>query len=84
MKPEMSLDEALKRMKCIKCGKRYRGHGDWNLVWRRGVLAGGNCPECQTPEEAFEAAFNEAIYDYESSRSLPDGRITTTLKEGLK
>jgi hypothetical protein len=32
--------------KCKRCGKRYRGHGDWNVIFTAGVATGVLCPHC--------------------------------------
>ena len=50
--------------RCSRCGKRYRGHGEWNLTVRRGIVVGHLCPGCQTPEENAEALINFATLDY--------------------
>lgn len=50
--------------KCMRCGRRYRGRGDWNAVFEQGVCVGIKCPACQTPEENAEAEINEATIDY--------------------
>lgn len=51
-------------IKCGRCSRRYRGHGDWNVTAKRGVLLGFLCPSCQTPEENAEALINEGTLDY--------------------
>lgn len=53
-----------KVVKCDRCKRRYRGHGEWNTVFSKGFLTGHICPDCQTPEEHTEAAINEATVDY--------------------
>lgn len=59
-----------KTTKCARCGRRYRGQGDWNAVFRSGVYTGALCPACQTPEENAEAVINEATVDYSSLRAV--------------
>lgn len=49
---------------CGRCGRRYRGRGDWNATMREGVIVGLLCPRCQSPEENAEAEINEATLDY--------------------
>lgn len=56
--------KATARWKCDRCGRRYRGAGDWNLVFCLGVAVGALCPSCQTPQESAEAAVNEAVLTY--------------------
>ena len=51
-------------IRCQRCGRRYRGRGDWNCTVSRGVVVAALCPDCQTPEENAEAAINEAMLDY--------------------
>jgi len=64
-------------IKCDRCGKRYRGHGDWNIVYHDGYVTGFICPGCQTPEENAEAAFKALTLDY-SRRQLDEyGRSWT-------
>ena len=46
--------------RCDRCGRRYRGHGDWNVTLAGGVIVGALCPDCQNTEEHLEAAINEA------------------------
>lgn len=49
-----------KVIKCTRCGRRYRGHGDWNIVFTHGVTTGYLCPDDQTVMENIEAVVNEA------------------------
>ena len=49
---------------CQRCGRRYRGTGEWNVVVENGVITGVLCPGCQTPEENAEAVINEATLVY--------------------
>lgn len=42
-------------IKCSRCGRKYKGLGDWNYVFRGGARVGTLCPDCQTPEENAEA-----------------------------
>jgi hypothetical protein len=51
-------------MKCRRCDRKYKGRGEWNAVFRRGVYVGLLCPDCQTPEENAEAAINQATLEY--------------------
>lgn len=51
-------------MKCSRCGKRYRGSGDWNFTMKAGVAVAVLCPACQTPDENAEAVVNESTLDY--------------------
>lgn len=51
-------------IKCDRCGRRYRGSGDWNFMLQSGYVIGTICPTCQTPEENAEAVINEATTDY--------------------
>lgn len=51
-------------MKCVKCGKKNRGRGDWNVEIKNGVAQWIICPSCQSPEQNAEAAINEATTDY--------------------
>lgn len=51
-------------LKCQRCRKRYRGHGDWNLTAEKGVVVALLCPNCQTPEENAEATVNESTLTY--------------------
>lgn len=51
-------------IRCSRCRRRYRGHGDWNVVVSAGVVTGYLCPGCQTPEENAEATIHEATLDY--------------------
>ena len=50
--------------RCQRCGRRYRGTGEWNVVVENGVITGVLCPGCQTPEENAEAVINEATLVY--------------------
>ncbi|GGG50806.1 hypothetical protein GCM10011374_11780 [Kocuria dechangensis] len=50
--------------RCHRCGKKYRGRGEWNVEMRRGVPQWILCPDCQSPEENAEAAINEAMLHY--------------------
>lgn len=61
-------------MKCDRCKRRYRGHGDWNVVFAKGFATGYLCPECQTPEENTEAEINLATVDYGAARIDALGR----------
>lgn len=47
-------------IKCSRCGRRYRGQGDWNIVFTHGVVTGYVCPHDQTVMEHTEAVVNEA------------------------
>ncbi|NDJ91469.1 hypothetical protein [Mycolicibacter kumamotonensis] len=51
-------------IRCDRCRRRYRGHGEWNATARQGVIVGYLCPDCQTPEENAEAEINLATLDY--------------------
>ncbi|WP_420123729.1 hypothetical protein [Nakamurella sp.] len=51
-------------VKCTRCGRRYRGHGEWNVVVSAGRPTGYLCPGCQTTEENVEAVINEAGLHY--------------------
>lgn len=53
-----------KTMKCARCGKRYRGSGDWNATMEAGVVVSVLCPACQTPDENAEAEINGATTVY--------------------
>ncbi len=53
-----------KGQRCKRCGKKYRGRGDWNAELRNGVVLYLLCPRCQTPEENAEAAIREATTVY--------------------
>ncbi|SPM43592.1 hypothetical protein BN000_05543 [Mycobacterium numidiamassiliense] len=46
-------------IKCARCRKRYRGHGEWNDVSIAGLSVGCLCPGCQTVEEDLEAELAE-------------------------
>lgn len=59
-------------VKCSRCSRRYRGHGDWNYTLENGVIVGVLCPDCQTPEENVEAAINESTLTYGRD---PFGRV---------
>ncbi len=54
----------MKVLRCARCGRRYRGSGDWNVTAQAGRIVGVLCPDCQTPDENAEAAINEATSDY--------------------
>ncbi|GAA1078068.1 hypothetical protein [Tsukamurella spumae] len=51
-------------IKCSRCRRRYRGHGDWNITVKASVIVGHLCPDCQTPEENAEAEIHDATLDY--------------------
>lgn len=51
-------------VRCMRCDRKYKGRGDWNVVFRKGAPVGLLCPDCQTPEENAEAAINEATLEY--------------------
>jgi len=51
-------------IKCSRCGRKYKGRGNWNYVFRGGARVGVHCPDCQTPEENAQAAINEATLEY--------------------
>ncbi|BFM23067.1 hypothetical protein [Microbacterium sp. che218] len=53
-------------IRCDRCPKRIRvGRSDgWNIIYKRGVIIGFLCSQCQTPEENAEAEINEATLDY--------------------
>lgn len=51
-------------MKCDRCRKRYRGHGDWNCTLSQGVVTAVTCPSCQTAEENAEAVIKESTLVY--------------------
>jgi hypothetical protein len=53
-----------KAQKCYRCGKRYRGHGNWNVDFIAGLKVGILCPDCQTSEEHIAAEVNLATEDY--------------------
>jgi hypothetical protein len=44
-----------KIVRCDRCRKRYRGHGNWNIEFIAGLVVGHLCPDCQTIEEDLEA-----------------------------
>ena len=50
--------------RCARCGRRYRGHGEWNVSMTQGQATGLLCPACQSPEENAEALINEATVNY--------------------
>ena len=45
--------------KCMRCHRRFRGHGEWNHKWISGLLVGAICPDCQTMDEDLEAELSE-------------------------
>lgn len=47
-------------MRCVRCGRKYRGRGVWRRVFWTGVVVGLLCPECQASEENGEVEVNEA------------------------
>jgi hypothetical protein len=47
-----------KVIRCQRCRKRFRGHGNWNAVSIAGLTAGYLCPDCQTTAEDLEAELN--------------------------
>ena len=49
---------------CMRCRRKYRGRGEWNMVFAEGFVTGVVCPSCQSPEESAEAVINEATLDY--------------------
>ena len=51
-------------MRCSRCGRRNRGHGDWNVAIKAGVIHATICNLCQTLEENTEAEINEATILY--------------------
>lgn len=63
-----------KVIRCDRCRRRYRGHGEWNVIGRQGAIVGLLCPSCQTPEENAEAEINAATLDYVTG---PDGLVRT-------
>ena len=65
--------------RCDRCGRRYRGHGDWNVTLAGGVIVGALCPDCQNTEEHLEAAINEATLSYDHDEL---GRITSCIQAG--
>ena len=67
-------------IKCDRCGRRYRGHGEWNIVLSQGIATGFLCPDCQTPEENAEAVINEATVDYSRAYLDECGRYRTPTK----
>ncbi|WP_199700477.1 hypothetical protein [Galactobacter valiniphilus] len=60
---------------CMRCRRKYRGRGEWNLVFAKGYVTGALCPSCQTPEENAEAVINEATLDYSKGRIDDAGRF---------
>lgn len=50
--------------RCDRCGRRYRGQEDWNIIYRHGVVVGYRCPDDQTTEDHTEAVINEATTGY--------------------
>lgn len=50
--------------RCHRCGRRYRGSGNWNVEMKDGRPQFLLCPSCQTPEENAEAEINEATLRY--------------------
>lgn len=54
---------AKRLIRCDRCLRRYRSHGEWNVIARRGVIVGYAWPECQTAEEHAEAEINAATMD---------------------
>ncbi|GMA33525.1 hypothetical protein [Litorihabitans aurantiacus] len=61
--------------KCMRCRRRYRGHGEWNLQYDLGREVGVLCPDCQTPEENAEAVINEATIDYAKTVEMTEGEF---------
>lgn len=73
-----------KVVKCMRCQRRMRpGAKDfefWNIQYRKGVIVGLLCPDCQIPEEYAEAEMNLAISDYSTMRQDAFGRWQVGLK----
>lgn len=70
-------------IKCDRCKRRYRGHGDWNTVFTQGFVTGHLCPACQTPEENAEAEINLATIDYDTARIDDLGRVWVKPKAAI-
>lgn len=73
----VTQDQIRRQKKCYRCGKRYRGKGDWNLEVKSNELVGILCPSCQTPGEHLEAEVHQATLQYTAT---PDGRLITLPK----
>lgn len=67
-------------IRCDRCRKRYRNHGDWNVIFQSGFIVGYLCPKCQTVEENAEAVVNESTINYGIDPFT--GQHVGTLKEG--
>lgn len=59
--------------RCDRCGRRYRGQEDWNVIYRAGVVVAHRCPDCQTPEDHAEAVIREATTDYSTFKEVRPG-----------
>lgn len=59
--------------KCDQCRRRFRGQGDWNVIYRAGVIVAYRCPDCQSPENLAEASINEVFTDYSKMRNVRPG-----------
>jgi hypothetical protein len=67
----MSSRELLERAKCDRCRVRYVKQPTvkqtlWNTVYKKGMVVGFLCPDCQTDAESAEATINEATLHYVS------------------
>jgi hypothetical protein len=74
MKYEGRHRQASQVIRCSRCGKRYRGRGEWNCETKSGRIVAHLCPGCQTPEENAEAELNLATQVYTGFDA--DGRVT--------
>ncbi|MGN8245278.1 hypothetical protein ACTHAM_002397 [Cellulomonas soli] len=61
--------------RCQRCKRKYRGRGEWNAVFAKGVVVAFLCPTCQAPEENAEAVINEATIDYSKATTDNFGRL---------
>lgn len=75
----MPAGNFVRKMRCDRCNRRHRGQGNWNLVFKAGVVIGALCPTCQTPEENAEAEVNASTTAYSRDAF---GRTIGTPKTG--
>jgi hypothetical protein len=50
-------------IRCKRCSRRWREQHDWSVIVVDGRIVELFCPDCKTPDEAVEAAVNEAMLD---------------------
>lgn len=53
---------------CTRCNTTGTHRGDWNGIFRDGLLVEVCCPGCQTLEENAEAVVKEATLEYRRGR----------------